>query len=214
MAQVSRTTKQGGNTEFAIEAGSYNPLLSELDADLDAIIVGVNAIDNTQISAGAAIATSKIAADAGLTNASLANTTLTNAKFAVGTTVVASIRDPEPPTTYWSATPGAGAAEKTLKTTSLTTRGGPLFVFVSVSANVGLADNYNLRVKVDGVLLDGFDTMTLGFNIAAGVYHWTLGGLATGLVAGSHAITVTLQALSDTANIVVVWGRTEALELA
>lgn len=209
---VTRPTKTCGTTSYVAEvaAGCTTIKSSEVDADFNAVITGgVNNIETANINS------------AGLGTAAYANLSVTTGKIAVGAAAATTVRDPEPPTTGWvpAATTGS-AAEITLDTTAISTRGGSILIFVSLNGmTIDDGNAITLRVKVDGALINVVtvvhptepSSLVIQTNMSGAV-----SGLATGIASGAHTISVTGQCsiASGDCNAGTGAGRTQAVELA
>ena len=87
MALIARPLKTTGQTNYA--SGSTTILATEVDADLNTIYGDYSGnVTNSNIAPAAAIATSKIAQDAGIVAAHLAASAVTTAKIAQNATMV------------------------------------------------------------------------------------------------------------------------------
>lgn len=94
MSIVSRPTKTGGNTTYVDEVAANNKIIkaAEVDGDFNTIYNDYNGnVTNANIAPTAAIATSKLAVDGGITTGHLADNAVTSAKIADGTIVAADL---------------------------------------------------------------------------------------------------------------------------
>jgi hypothetical protein len=148
-APVARPVKTCGATTYVDEtaAGCTSIKNTEVDADLAAIIAGVNAVDSAQIVNGT-IAAVDLATNA-VTSAKILDATIVGADLAPGAAVNGSVQ------ANVNTAIGFGTTETTVVTLpSITTRGGRISISGSWSLIAVLTSSITsvitLRVKEDG----------------------------------------------------------------
>lgn len=214
MGLVVRSTKAGATTSFATSFSLGNTLaIADLDTDLNTLYSLVNGNIDTNNIATDGVGSAEIAALA-VTTAKINDLNVTVGKLALGASVNASIRDPEPPGDVgWVGAALSGVAETTMRTTAITTRGGPLFVSAQVIGGFADASGYSLtvRLKVDGVQVAKCRIVSPTFSpIIAGL---SLCGFVPSLGVGAHSVTVTGE-INVGGKLTSSAGWTQAYELA
>lgn len=221
-ATVSRPTKTCGTTTYVDETGAGCTFIknTEVDADLAALIAGINTVESAQIANGtivnADIANNAIndlkIQDGSVIASDLAANSITSAKIVDGAIIPSDIALNGTTNAFGSGNVDTSESFDTTETTvltlsSVTTRGGRVIILGAWSVAASFAadlpiNTITIRVKRDGSTISTLTWTPLTQNISESVVLPFPTTIDTAATAAAHVYTVTVQTNNVNVDIV------------